>query len=295
MSIKIWIDGEFYDKEHAKVSVFDHGLLYGDGVFEGIRAYHGKVFRLRQHVERLYASAKAIWLQVPIPQDEMSRRIEETVKANNLTEAYIRVLVTRGVGDLGLDPRKCPKASIVIIADKIQLYPPEFYKKGLEVVTAATPISHRENLNPRIKSLNYLGHILAKIEGIQAGVHEVVMLDPAGYVAECSGDNIFVVNPPDLKSGGKPVIRTPHANAGILKGVTRDAVIELALKAGYDLREELFTRYDLYTADEMFLTGTGAEIIAVVKVDGRVIGTGQPGPVTNELLQGFRELTKTGG
>lgn len=295
MSIQVWIDGEYYPKDQAKVSVFDHGLLYGDGVFEGIRSYHGKVFRLQQHVDRLYASAKAIWLEVPISKAEMSQRIEETVKINKLTDSYIRVLVTRGKGDLGLDPRKCPRPTIVIIADTIQLYPPEFYQKGLDVITAATPISHRENLNPRIKSLNYLGHILAKIEGIQAGVHEVVMLDPAGFVAECSGDNIFVINPPDHKSGGKKILRTPHANAGILKGVTRDAVIELAASGGYDVREELFTRYDLYTADEMFLTGTGAEIISVVKVDGRSIADGKPGPVTLDLLARFRELTKSGG
>ncbi len=295
MGVKVWVDGEYHDENEAKVSVFDHGVLYGDGVFEGIRAYHGKVFRLKAHVDRLYQSAKAIWLEIPIPAEEMAQRIEETVKINNLTDCYIRVLVTRGKGDLGLDPRKCPKPTIVIIADSIELYPPEFYEKGLEVVTAATPISHRENLNPRIKSLNYLAHILAKIEGIQAGVHEVIMLDHEGYVAECSGDNIFVVNPGDRRSEGKKIIRTPPANAGILKGITRDAVIELADDSGYDVREETLTRYDVYTSDEVFLTGTGAEIISVVKADGRVVGDGKPGPVTKDLLSQFRELAKTGG
>lgn len=295
MGIDIWIDGKYYPKDEAKVSVYDHGLLYGDGVFEGIRAYHGKVFRLTEHVERLYQSAKAIWLEIPIPKDEMAAKIDEAVKHNKLTEAYIRVVVTRGKGDLGLDPRKCPKPTIIIIADTIQLYPPEFYDKGLEVITAATPISHRENLNPRIKSLNYLAHILAKVEGIQAGVHEVVMLDHEGFVAECSGDNVFIVGKADRKSNGKNVIRTTPPNAGILKGITRDAVIELAEDAGYDVREETLTRYDLYTADEFFLTGTGAEIISVVKMDGRTIGNGKPGPVTRDLLGRFREFVKTGG
>ena len=295
MSIQVWIDGQYYDKDAAKVSVFDHGLLYGDGVFEGLRAYHGKVFRLRQHVERLYHSAKAIWLEIPLPQEQLARQIEECVKKNNLTDGYIRVLVTRGKGDLGLDPRKCPKPTLIIIADTIQLYPKEFYERGLDVVTAATPISHRENLNPRIKSLNYLAHILAKIEGIQAGVHEVIMLDHEGYVAECSGDNIFTVNPPDSRSGNRTVLRTPPPNAGILKGITRDAVMELAATAGYEVREEAFTRYDVYTAEEVFLTGTGAEIIAVVKADGRVIGKGQPGPVMRILLERFRALTASGG
>lgn len=295
MAIDIWIDGKYYPKDEAKVSVYDHGLLYGDGVFEGIRAYHGKVFRLKEHVERLYQSAKAIWLEIPIPQDEMAAKIDEAVKHNKLTEAYIRVVVTRGKGDLGLDPRKCLKATVIIIADTIQLYPPEFYDKGLEVITAATPISHRENLNPRVKSLNYLAHIMAKVEGIQAGVHEVVMLDHEGFVAECSGDNVFIVGKPDRKSKGKNVIRTTPPNAGILKGITRDAVIELAEEAGYDVREETLTRYDLYTADEFFLTGTGAEIISVVKMDGRTIGNGKPGPVTRDLLGRFREFVKTGG
>ena len=295
MGLKVWLDGKYYDQDEAKVSVFDHGLLYGDGVFEGIRSYNGKVFRLQEHVKRLYDSAKAILLKIPMTQDEMIRQIEDALKVNNLTDSYIRVVVTRGVGDLGLDPRKCPKASVVIITATIQLYPPETYENGLAVVTAATPISHRENLNPRIKSLNYLAHILAKIEGINAGVDEVIMMDPAGYVAECSGDNIFVIEEPDKRSGGRKIVRTPPVSAGLLKGITRDAVMELALDAGYDVREEALTRYDLFVAEECFLTGTAAELISVVKVDGRTIGCGKAGPVTTDLLNRFRELTQRGG
>jgi branched-chain amino acid aminotransferase len=257
-------------------------VLYGDGVFEGIRVYNGKIFRLKEHIDRLYDSAKAIWLEIPMPKDKLAAQTEDCVKVNGISDGYIRLVVTRGKGDLGLDPRKCPRPTIFIIADTITLYPREFYEKGLELVTAATPINHRENLSPRIKSLNYLAHILAKIEGIQAGVHEVVMLDFSGHVAECSGDNIFVVK-------GRAV-RTPPAYAGILKGVTRDAVMELAAEAGYDVREEMMTRYDLYTADEVFLTGTAAEIVAAVKIDGRVIGSGKPGPVTMDLLVRFRKL-----
>jgi len=295
MGLKVWLDGKYYDQDEAKVSVFDHGLLYGDGVFEGIRSYNGKVFRLREHVKRLYDSAKAILLKIPMTQDEMARQIEDALKVNNLTDSYIRVVVTRGVGDLGLDPRKCPKASVVIITATIQLYPPETYENGLAVVTAATPISHRENLNPRIKSLNYLAHILAKIEGINAGVDEVIMMDPAGYVAECSGDNIFVIEEPDKRSDGRKIVRTPPVSAGLLKGITRDAVMELAMDAGYDVREEALTRYDLFVAEECFLTGTAAELISVVKVDGRTIGCGKAGPVTTDLLDRFRELTQRGG
>lgn len=279
---KVWIDGKYYEKDDARISVFDHGVLYGDGVFEGIRVYNGKIFRLKEHIDRLYDSAKAIWLEIPMPREALSAQTEDCVRVNGISDGYIRLVVTRGKGDLGLDPRKCPRPTIFIIADTITLYPKEFYEKGLELVTAATPINHRENLSPRIKSLNYLAHILAKIEGIQAGVHEVVMLDFSGHVAECSGDNIFVVK-------GRKVC-TPPAYAGILKGVTRDAVMELAAGAGYDVREEMMTRYDLYTADEVFLTGTAAEIVAAVKIDGRTIGTGKPGPVTMDLLARFRKL-----
>ena len=291
MGRKVWIDGQYFEKDEAKISVFDHGLLYGDGVFEGIRAYNGKVFRLAEHVKRLYMSAQAIWMHIPIPPTEMSRIIEECVKTNELTDCYIRAVVTRGKGDLGLDPRKCPRPSVIIIADTIALYPQEFYQKGLDIITASTPTSHRENLNPKIKSLNYLAHILAKIEGIQAGVHEAIMLDHEGYVAECTGDNIFTVNGPDYRSNGKKILRTPPASAGILQGITRDAVMELAWQSGqFDVREDMLTRYDLYTSEEVFLTGTGAEIISVVKIDGRMIGTGKPGPGTQDLLERFRKL-----
>jgi branched-chain amino acid aminotransferase len=292
---KVWIDGHFYEEDQAKVSVFDHGLLYGDGVFEGIRVYGGKIFRHRQHIQRLYDSAKAILLEIPIGLDEMLQRVEETVKLNGIADGYIRVVVTRGKGDLGLDPRRCKVATIIIIAKTLQLYPKEFYENGLEVITGATPISHRENLNPRIKSLNYLSHILAKIEGFQAGVHEVLMLDHEGYVAECTGDNIFIVNPPDYRSEGKTILTTPPPGAGILKGITRDAVMELAWKNGYCVREEMLTRYDLFTAEEFFLTGTAAEIISVTKLDGRRIGTGKPGPKTKHLLDLFRQLAAIGG
>ena len=295
VALKIWVDGKYCDEEDAKVSVFDHGLLYGDGVFEGIRAYHGKVFRLERHVKRLYDSAKAILLTIPMKPADLAKQIEDAVKVNKVPNGYIRVVVTRGKGDLGLDPRKCPKPTVFIIAATIKLYPQELYDHGLAVVTAATPINHRENLSPRIKSLNYLSHILAKIEGIQAGVDETIMLDHEGYVAECTGDNIFVVDAADARSKGRKVLRTPPANAGILKGITRDAVIELGLEAGLEVREDPLTRYDLFVAEEVFLTGTAAEIISVVKVDGRPIGVGKPGPVTADLLRRFRALTERGG
>ncbi len=283
MTLQVWIDGKLYPEQEAKISVFDHCFLYGDGVFEGIRAYGGTVFRLSEHIDRLYDSAKAIWLEIPMSKDEMARTIEETVAANNLANGYIRVVVSRGKGDLGLDPRKCPKPSVVVITADIELYPEEFYQKGLEVITAATPRIPPESLSPRIKSCNYLNNILAKIEGIQAGVIEVIMINHAGYVAECSGDNIFVVR------DGK--ITTPPESAGILKGITRDVVFELAAAQKIPIREANLSRYDVYTADEVFLSGTAAEIIAVVKADGRVIGDGKPGPLTRDLLAGFRELT----
>lgn len=280
----IWLDGAWHDRDTAKVSVFDHGLLYGDGVFEGIRVYAGKVFRLADHIDRLYDSARAIWLTVPIPRDEMISVTEEAVRRSGLSEAYVRHIVTRGVGDLGLDPRKCAKPSIIIIVDGIRMWPAELYDRGLRVITAATPIPQRESLSPRVKSLNYLAHILARIEGINAGADEVLMLDSAGHVAEGSGENIFVV-----KGGG---IRTPPAHSGILKGVTRDAVIELAAEAGYQVREEVLNRYDIYTADEAFFTGTAAEIIGIRELDGRTIGEGRRGPVTSELARRFHALTR---
>src|SRR5881409_1972548 len=278
----IWIDGQYRDGASATVSVYDHGLLYGDGVFEGIRAYKRRVFRLQQHLDRLYDSAKGIWLDIPMAKEAMGRLVGEAVTRSGLEDAYIRLVVTRGVGDLGLDPRKCAKPSIILIVDSILLWPADRYEKGLTCLTAATPINHRESLSPRIKSLNYLSHILAKVEGIAAGVDEVIMLDAGGYVAEASGMNLFAVSNGTLK--------TPPAYAGILRGVTRDAVIELAREATYAVEEVPLNRYDLYTADEMFLTGTAAEIVAVIKLDGRVIGSGAPGPVTKELSKRFRAL-----
>jgi branched-chain amino acid aminotransferase len=281
----IWLDGKWYDRETASVSVYDHGLLYGDGVFEGIRVYGGKIFKLTEHLNRLYDSAQAIWLTIPMPKDEMARITEEAVRRSGITEAYIRHVITRGVGDLGLDPRKCAKPSIIIIVDTIRLWPEEVYETGLRVVTAGTPIPQREALSPRVKSLNYLAHILAKIEGIQAGADEVIMLDSAGSVAEGSGQNIFVV-----KNGE---IRTPPPFAGILKGVTRDTVIEIARQAGYPVEETMLNRYDVYTADEVFLTGTASELVAVRQVDGRQIGAGKCGPVTRELRSRFQALVRS--
>lgn len=284
MGLKVYIDGKLYPKEKAKISVFDHGLLYGDGVFEGIRSYNGRVFRLKEHLDRLYNSAKAIWLTIPMTKEEMAKAIEDTLKANKLRDAYIRVVVTRGEGTLGLDPNKCPKPSVIIITDTITLYPEEFYEKGLEVITVATVRNHNAALSPRIKSLNYLNNILAKIEGLQAGVVEAIMLNTDGCVAECTGDNIFIVR--------NNILSTPPVTAGILEGITRNAVIEIARKLGITVREENMTRYDLFVADECFLTGTAAEVIPVVKIDQRPIGTGKPGPMTQLLRREFHKLTR---
>jgi branched-chain amino acid aminotransferase len=281
----VWLDGKWHDRETATISVYDHGLLYGDGVFEGIRVYGGKIFKLSEHLDRLYDSAKAIWLTIPMPKDEMAAVTEEAVKRSGISEAYIRHLVTRGVGDLGLDPRKCPKASVIIIVDTIRLFPEEVYETGLRVVTAGTPIPHREALSPRVKSLNYLPHILAKIEGIHSGADEVLMLDSEGHVAEGSGQNLFVV-----RNGA---LRTPAPYSGILRGVTRDVIIDLARKAGYDVQETTLNRYDVYTADEAFFTGTASELIAIRQVDGRIIGSGKPGPVTRDLRSRFQALTRS--
>jgi branched-chain amino acid aminotransferase len=281
----IWLDGKWYDRETAAVSVYDHGLLYGDGVFEGIRIYGGRIFRLAEHLERLYDSAHAIWLTIPISKEEMAAVTEEGVRRSGIKEGYIRHIVTRGVGDLGLDPRKCVKPSIIIITDTIRLWPEEVYENGLKVVTAGTPIPQRESLSPRVKSLNYLAHILAKVEGIQAGADEVLMLDSSGTVAEGSGQNIFIVK--------HRRIVTPTAFAGILKGVTRDVVMELARDAGYEMTESLINRYDIYTADEAFFTGTASEIVGIRSLDGRTIGSGKPGPVTRDLRARFQALVRS--
>ena len=283
MGRKVFIDGNLVDRENAKISVFDHGLLYGDGVFEGIRAYRGMVFKLDEHIERLYNSAKAIRLEIPMNRQALKSAIQKTLSTNGLKDAYIRVVVTRGVGTLGLDPNKCSRPSVIIITDRITLYPKQLYENGLAVITVPTCRNAFEALNPRIKSLNYLNNILAKIEGLNAGVMEAIMLTREGFVAECTGDNIFIVK--------KGALLTPPVWAGILEGITRDVVIELARKDGMDVRETMLTRYDLFTADECFLTGTAAEIIPVVKVDGNTIGTGRPGLVTLRLLRQFRKLT----
>lgn len=284
MSI-VYVDGKWLPKEQAMVSVFDHGLLYGDGVFEGIRAYGGKIFRLREHLERLYDSAKAIWLTMPLEIAELTRLHEEGLKRSGLTDAYIRTVVTRGPGDLGLDPRKCKAPTVIIIIDKIALWPEERYTQGLTVVTASTPTPHRESLSPRVKSLNYLPHILAKIEGIVANADEVIMLDAAGFVAEGSGANLFVVRRGELA--------TPAVHSGILRGVTRDAVIELAHAAKHLVHETTLNRFDVYTADEVFFTGTGAELIHARSVDGRLIGGGGAGPVMAALRDRFRKLVRS--
>lgn len=286
MGLKIYINGQIVPQEDAKISVFDHGLLYGDGVFEGIRAYHGKIFTLDEHLDRLYDSATAISLKIPITKAEMAEAIKQTMKANNLTDSYIRLVVTRGVGKLGLDPNKCATPQIIIIADTIELYSKALYEKGLDIVTVTTIRNHFSALDPKIKSLNYLNNILAKIESIQSGAGEALMLNKDGYVAECAGDNIFIFK--------DNILRTPPSSAGILVGITRNVVMKLAAEMGVKVKEELMTRYDLYIAEECFLTGTAAEIIPVVKIDGRTIGTGKPGKITLDLLKRYRDLTKKG-
>jgi branched-chain amino acid aminotransferase len=285
--MKIFIDGKFCQERDAKVSVFDHGLLYGDGIFEGIRAYNGRVFKLKEHMDRLFSSAKAILLEIPMSHSELMKATVETCRANKLRDGYIRLVVTRGVGTLGLNPRSCKKPSIIIIADKIQLYPPEFYQRGMDIITVPTVRNLHSALNPAIKSLNYLNNILAKIEANNGGCEEAVMLNAEGFVAECTGDNLFIV-----KNGA---LFTPPLSAGALYGITRQTVIELAQAVGLKVSEPNLTRYDLFNADECFLTGTGAEIVPVVKIDGRVIGGGKPGKLTRKLVDDYHALTKVSG
>jgi branched-chain amino acid aminotransferase len=285
MSQRIYIDGKLLPKEQAVISVYDHGLLYGDGVFEGIRVYNGRVFLLPEHVKRLYDSANAIRLAIPLAREQMTKAVEETVAANGIKDGYVRLVVTRGAGSLGLDIRKTSHPQVIIIADTITLYPDELYEKGMAIVTAATIRNHPAALNARIKSLNYLNNILAKIEGTDAGCAEALMLNHKGEVSECTGDNIFIV------SGG--VLKTPPPDAGILEGITRNCVMRLAREAGIEVAEVPLTRYDLFAADECFLTGTAAEVIAVVKLDGRTIGAGVPGPVTQQLRKRFQEFTRS--
>jgi branched-chain amino acid aminotransferase len=285
--MKIYIDGKFYDEKNAKISVFDHGLLYGDGIFEGIRAYHGRVFKLKEHIERLYYSAKAILLDIPLTPERMTKAVVDTCRANKLSDGYIRLVVTRGIGTLGLNPNRCKEPSVIIIAGKIQLYPEELYQRGMEIVTVATTRNLANAVNPAIKSLNYLNNVMAKIEANNAGVEEAIMLNAQGFVAECTGDNIFLVR-------GKQLF-TPPLSAGALYGITRGTVMDLAREAGLTVSEPNLSRYDVYCADECFLTGTGAEIIPVTKVDGRVVGTGKPGPVTKDLVKRYHKLTETSG
>ncbi|MCC9601853.1 branched-chain-amino-acid transaminase [Stieleria sp. JC731] len=284
MSRQIYINGEFFAPEDAKVSVYDHGLLYGDGVFEGMRIYSGKVFRLKEHLVRLDESARAIGLSLPIDLDKLAADTNETVAKNAIEDGYIRLIVTRGSGPLGLDPFKCSNPQLIIIADSITLYPETYYQNGLELVTASTIRNHPAALSPRIKSLNYLNNILAKMEGLKAGCIEALMLNHKGEVAECTGDNIFIIK------NGK--LNTPPIEAGILEGITRNAVLELAIEAGIPTTELPMTRHDIYIADECFLTGSAAEVIPAVKLDGREIGDGKVGPITQQLNQAFRELVR---
>jgi len=288
MGLVIYLNGEFVDEEEAKISVFDHGVLYGDGVFEGIRAYNGRVFRLSEHIDRLYESAKSVLLDIGMTKGEMAEALLETLRRNNLRDAYIRLVVTRGKGDLGLDPRNCEGPSVFIIAAQIQLYPEELYEKGLEVVTVPTRRNIVEGVNPRIKSLNYLNNVMAKIEANLAGVSEAILLNSEGYVTECTGDNIFIV-----KHGE---VITPPPFLGILEGVTRNSILEIAQEMGYPVAEKVFTRHDVFVADECFLSGTAAELVPVVKVDGRMIGeTGRPGEISRALIKKFREMANNEG
>ena len=287
MQLTIYIDGQFYPESEAKVSVFDHGLLYGDGIFEGIRFYNGRVFQFREHLERLWDSAKAIMLTIPMTMDELEAATLETIRKNGLRDGYLRLLVTRGKGNLGLSPDRCPKASVIIIAATIQLYPPEAYERGMTVVTCATRRTAPAALSPAVKSLNYLNNIMAKIEANMAKADEGLMLNEEGYVAECTGDNVFIVK--------RGEIYTPPIYAGSLRGITWQAVLDIAASLGLKVNVQQLTRYDLYTADEFFLTGTAAEVIAAVTLDNRVIGDGHPGPITNRIIARFRELTQSTG
>lgn len=283
----IYIDGKYYPKDKAKISVYDHGLLYGDGIFEGLRIYGGNIYRLDNHLERLYESAKTIMLTIPLTIDELREACAGTVRRSGLRDGYIRLVITRGEGDLGLDPRKCPKATVIIIVDRIKMFPPEFYTKGLELATVPTTRNMADALNPKIKSLNYMNNVMAKLEANNMGVEEGLLLNSQGYVTEGTGDNIFIV-----KEG---IIQTPPTYDGALAGITRSSVIRMAREMGYTVEKKTLTRHDLYNAEECFLTGTAAEIIPVIKIDGRVIGKGKPGPIFKRLFAEFRKITRTDG
>ncbi|HOD11790.1 MAG TPA: branched-chain-amino-acid transaminase [Candidatus Omnitrophota bacterium] len=284
--MKIYLNGKFVEKKDAKVSVFDHGFLYGDGVFEGIRSYKRNVFKLQEHIQRLYESAHTLMLKIPLTQAQMIDAVVRTLKSNHLSDAYIRVIVSRGEGDLGLDPRKCQgTATVIVITDKITLYPQELYQKGMAIITVPTVRNLNEAVNPQLKSLNYLNNILAKIEATNSGCMEALMMDAQGFVAECTGDNVFIVRRGEL-------LTPPNAR---LRGITRDAVMELAKKQKIMVSEKLMTRHEIFVAEECFLTGTAAEIIPIVKVDGRVIGDGVPGPITLKLIKAFHTITSKDG
>ena len=306
--MKIYLDGKFVDRSKAVVSVFDHGLLYGDGVFEGIRSYNGLIFKLREHIDRLFESAHTIMLKIPLSKPGLIEAVKATVRENRLTNAYIRLIVTRGEGDLGLDPRKCNQPRVIVIADHIQLYPKQLYERGLSLITVATQRNVPEALNPQVKSLNYLNNILAKIEATTAGFEEAIMLSHSGYVTEATGENLFIVSAKGGsasparratepgRAGGKGIaLLTPPPYIGVLRGITRQTVMELGSKLRLQVREDLLTRHDLFNAEEVFLTGTAAEIVPVTTIDGRVIGAGRPGPVTRQLQSRFRQLTRTQG
>ena len=286
-SLKIYIDGEFFDEANAKVSVFDHGLLYGDGVFEGIRFYHGRVFRMEEHMDRLWESARSICIDIPMSRRELDDALLETIRQNGLRDGYVRLIVTRGVGNLGLNPIQCKRPSIIIIASTIALYPEEVYRRGLTVVTVATRRMGPATLNPAIKSLNYLNNVLARIEANLANADEALMLNDAGNIAECTADNVFIIK--------RGQIMTPPITAGALRGITRSVVFDIAAELGIKISEPELTRHDLYIADEAFLTGTAAEVIPMVKVDGRTIGSGEPGGITTRMIARFRELTRETG
>jgi branched-chain amino acid aminotransferase len=284
MPLKIWIDGQFCDKENAKISVYDHGLLYGDGVFEGIRVYRGKIFECNAHIRRLFDSARAIRLTPPLTPEQFKAAMQETILINKFSDCYIRLVITRGAGYLGLNPSRCPRPSVFIIADTIELYPPEMYEKGMSIITSTVVRTHPNSLSPRIKSLNYLNNILAKIEAADAGVPEAVLLNQEGNVAECTGDNIFIVRAGE--------VQTPTTADGILEGITRQAILDICKSLSIPCREKTLQRHDLYIADECFLTGTAAEVVPVTKIDQRAIGSGAPGPITKRLMDAFHKLVR---